>query len=105
MNIFVVCIFLLVWQIKLRLAVKFGTPYVLGIPTLANGGKSKGESGVYRLMHTVCRSVQEKGCEKSGRMMQFKSRWKDRRRKGQARQSPNAKVRVACFADLSNHLK
>ena len=43
------------------------------VGSLANGGYSKGESGVYRLICTVCKSVQERGCEKSGRMMQFQS--------------------------------
>ena len=43
------------------------------VGSLANGGYTKGESGVYRLIRTVCKSVQERGCEKLGRMMQFQS--------------------------------
>ena len=41
------------------------------VGSLAHGGYSKGESGVYRLIRTVCKSVQERGCEKSGRMVDF----------------------------------
>ena len=40
---------------------------------MAHGGYSKGESGTYRLVRTLCKAVQERGCEKSGRMVQFKS--------------------------------
>ena len=43
------------------------------IGSLAHGGYSKGESGAYRLIQTVCKSVQERGCEKSGRMIHFKT--------------------------------
>ena len=43
------------------------------VGSLGNGGYSKGESGVYRLIRTVCKSVQERGCEKSGRMVDFQT--------------------------------
>ena len=41
------------------------------VGSLAHGGYTKGESGTTRLIRTVCKSVQERGCEKSGRMAQF----------------------------------
>ena len=41
------------------------------VGTLAHGGYSRGESGTTRLIRTVCKSVQERGCEKSGRMVSF----------------------------------
>ena len=41
------------------------------VESLAHGGYTKGESGTTRLIRTVCKSVQERGCEKSGRMAQF----------------------------------
>ena len=41
------------------------------VGSLAHGGYSNGESGITRLVRTVCKSVQEKGCEKSGRMETF----------------------------------
>ena len=34
-------------------------------------GFSKGESGTLRLIRTVCKAVQAKGCEKSGRAVDF----------------------------------
>ena len=36
-----------------------------------HGGYSNGESGTLRLITTVCKSVQHRGCEKSGRMVTF----------------------------------
>ena len=44
---------------------------------LSHGGYSNGESGVTRLVRTVCKSVQERGCEKSGRFMSFSTYLKD----------------------------
>ena len=44
---------------------------------LSHGGYSNGESGVTRLIRTVCKSVQERGCEKSGRFMSFSTYLKD----------------------------
>ena len=41
------------------------------VGSLANVGYSKGQSGVYHLITTVCKSVQERGCKKSGRMVDF----------------------------------
>ena len=41
------------------------------VGSLANGGYSNGESGTTRLVRTVCKSVQELGGEKSGRMVHF----------------------------------
>ena len=35
------------------------------------GGFSSSDSGTYRLVRTVCKAVQERGCEKSGRPVQF----------------------------------
>ena len=32
------------------------------------GGYSNGQSGVTRLIRTVCKSVQERGCEKYGKI-------------------------------------
>ena len=34
---------------------------------------AKGESGTLRLIRTVCKAIQAKGCEKSGRPVQFKT--------------------------------
>ena len=47
----------------------------MGCPSQA--GYSNGESGVTRLVRTVCKSVQEKGCDKSGRFMSFSTDLKD----------------------------
>ena len=42
------------------------------IGSLAHGGYSKnGESGTLRLIRTLCKAVQVRGCEKSGRMVDF----------------------------------
>ena len=47
------------------------------VSTLAHGGYSNGESGTTRLIRTTCKSVQERGCEKSGRMVHFSTYLKD----------------------------
>ena len=39
------------------------------VGSLLHGGYSNGESGTLRLIRTVCKSVQHRGCEKSGRMV------------------------------------
>ena len=41
------------------------------IGSLNHGGYSKGESGTLRLIRTICKSVSERGCEKSGRIVTF----------------------------------
>ncbi|MCH2377670.1 MAG: hypothetical protein MK231_04815, partial [Pelagibacterales bacterium] len=42
------------------------------VGSLAHGGYSNGgESGTLRLIRTLCKAVQERGCEKSGRMVEF----------------------------------
>ena len=41
------------------------------VGSLLHGGYSNGESGALRLIRTVCKSVQHRGCEKSGRMVTF----------------------------------
>lgn len=46
---------------------------ILSVGSLANGGYDKGESGTYRLIRTICISVQTKCCEKSGRIGDFAS--------------------------------
>ena len=38
---------------------------------LSQGGYSKGESGTLRILRTVCKAVQAKGCERSGRALSF----------------------------------
>jgi len=43
------------------------------VGSLAHGRYSKGESGTYRLIRTLCKSVQTRGCEKSGRISDFES--------------------------------
>ena len=45
--------------------------------SIAHGGYSNGESGVTRLIRTVCKSVQERGCEKSGKIVCFATYLKD----------------------------
>ena len=44
---------------------------------IAYGGYSNGELGVTRLIRTVCKSVQERGCEKSGKIVCFATYLKD----------------------------
>ena len=41
------------------------------VGSLAHGSYSIGESGTLRLIRTLCKAVQERGCEKSGRMVDF----------------------------------
>ena len=41
------------------------------VGSLKHGGYSHGESGTTRLIRTVCKAVQERDCEKSGRMVLF----------------------------------
>ena len=43
------------------------------VGSLANGGYSKGESGTYRLIRNLCKSVQTRGCEKSSRISDLES--------------------------------
>ena len=47
------------------------------VGSIAHGGYSNGESGVTRLIRTVCKSVQERGCEKSGKIVGFATYLKD----------------------------
>ena len=42
-----------------------------------HGGYSNGESCVTRLIRTACKSVQERGCEKSGKIVGFATYLKD----------------------------
>ena len=39
------------------------------VGSIAHGGYSNGKSGVKRLISTVCKSVQEGGCEKAGKIV------------------------------------
>ena len=41
------------------------------VGSIAHGGYSNGESGETRVIRTVCKSVQEKGCEISGKIVYF----------------------------------
>ena len=45
----------------------------LPVGSIAQGGYNKGESGTYRLIRTLCKAVQTRGCEKSGRIADFSS--------------------------------
>ena len=45
----------------------------LPVGSVAQGGYSKGEPGTYRLIRTLCKAVQTRGCEKSGRIADFSS--------------------------------
>ena len=47
------------------------------VGSIAHGGYSNGESGVTRLIRTVGKSVQERGCEKSGKIVCFATYLKD----------------------------
>ena len=40
-------------------------------------GYSNGESGTTRLIRTVCKAVQQRGCEKSGHMVSFETFMKE----------------------------
>ena len=48
------------------------------IGSLNHGGYSKGQPGTLRLIRTICKSVSERGCEKSGRMVTFATYLKDK---------------------------
>ena len=47
------------------------------VGSLKHGGDSNGESGTTRLIRTVCKAVQQRGCEKSGRMVSFETFMKE----------------------------
>ena len=47
------------------------------VGSLAHGGYSNGESGTLRLIRTLCKAVEEHGCEKSGRMREFEDHLKE----------------------------
>ena len=47
------------------------------VGSIAHGGYSNGQSGVTRLIRTVCKSVQGRGCEKSGKIVCFATYLKD----------------------------
>ena len=47
------------------------------VGSIAHGGYSNGDSGVTRLIRTVCKSFQERGCEKSGKIVCFDTYLKD----------------------------
>ena len=49
------------------------------VDSVAHGGYSKGESGTLRLIRTVCKAIQERGSEKSGRTVQFSTFMKHER--------------------------
>ena len=55
--------------LKLWEGTVFQDPKEVG--TLSHGSYSNGESGPLRLIRTICKLVQERGCEKSGRMVAF----------------------------------
>ena len=48
----------------------YKNPYSVG-SLKTKRGIAKGDSGTLRLIRTVCKAVQAKGCEKSGRAVQF----------------------------------
>ena len=48
------------------------------VGSLSQGGYSKGESGTLRLLRTVCKAVQAKGCERSGRAVSFADHARER---------------------------
>ena len=47
------------------------------VGSIAHGGYAHGESGVTRLIRTVCKSVQERGCEIPGKIVCFATYLKD----------------------------
>ena len=55
--------------LKLWEGTVFQDPKEVG--ALSHGSYSNGESGPLRLIRTICKLVQERGCEKSGRMVTF----------------------------------
>ena len=56
-------------RLKLWEGIVFSDPKKVG--SLNHGSYSNGESGPLRLIRSVCKLVQERGCEKSGRMVSF----------------------------------
>ena len=46
--------------------------------SLKHGGYSNGESGTTRLILTVCKAMQQRGCEKSGGMVSFQTFMKEK---------------------------
>ena len=61
--------------LKLWEGVVFSDPKKVG--SLNHGSYSNGESGPLRLIRSVCKLVQERGCEKSGRMVSFSTFMKE----------------------------
>ena len=61
--------------LKLWEGVVFPDPKKVG--SLNHGSYSNGESGPLRLIRSVCKLVQERGCEKSGRMVSFSTFMKE----------------------------
>ncbi|CAC5418647.1 unnamed protein product [Mytilus coruscus] len=59
----------------------------VGAPTLPGGYSMPGESGTTRLVRTVCKSVQDRGCEKAGKPVQF---WDLVQPQGQVKEMPLA---------------
>ena len=55
--------------LKLWESLIFDEPKKVG--SLNHGSDSNGESGPLRLIRTICKLVQESGCEKSGKMVTF----------------------------------
>jgi len=60
------------WETYLDMWVVFKGDKV-GCVKLDSTLKSGGESGTVRLIRTVCKTVQERGCEKSGKPVQFRT--------------------------------
>ena len=58
-------------EASLKIWESFLTEDVSKLRSLAHGGYSVGDSGTLRLVKSVCKSVSERGCEKSGRMVHF----------------------------------
>ena len=56
---------------SLKIWESFLTEDVTKVGSLAHGGYSVGDSGTLQLVKSVCKSVSEKRCEKSGRMVDF----------------------------------
>ena len=48
------------------------------VGSLAHGGYSVGDSGTLQLVKSNCKSVSERGCEKSGRMVDFETFLKEK---------------------------
>ena len=58
-------------EASLKIWESFLTEDVSKLRSLAHGGYSVGDSGTLRLVKSACKSVSERGCEKSGRMVHF----------------------------------